>query len=101
MKTTALDDWQKEMKTLFPGGSETVAFVCPACKNVATVGDFKAAGQSENAAPQQCFFRDADPKRCDWAAFGLFRGPRIIEMPDGEETPVFEFYAGPAESGNA
>lgn len=90
--TTTLEAWQNEMKERFPHGKDTVAFVCPRCKNVATIADFKAAGLSENDAPQQCLFRSTDRKRCDWAAYGLFRGPRIIVMPeDGREVPVFEF----------
>ena len=87
-----LKDWQQEMKESFPLGSSTVAFACPVCKNVATVADFERAGLTSNDAPQECLFRTTDPETCNWAAYGLFRGPRIVIADDGHEIPVFEFY---------
>ena len=89
--SVTLEAWQREMKEKFPLGSSTVAFICPACKNVATVADFENAGLTSNDAPQQCLFRTTEPSRCDWVAFGLFRGPRIVIAEDGHEIPVFEF----------
>lgn len=86
-----LEAWQSEMKERFPRGSDTVAFVCPACKNVATIAQFRAAGVSEHLAPQECLFRSTDPEQCDWCAYGLLQSPREIQMPDGKTTHVFEF----------
>jgi hypothetical protein len=86
-----LEEWQAEMKERFPGGSSTVAFICPVCKNVATIDDFLAAGLTANDAPQQCLFRATDRKRCDWVAYGLFQAERKVKMPDGTLTPVFKF----------
>lgn len=90
MKITS-KEWQEEMKKRFPKGSDTVTFVCPSCKNEASVADFIEEGLPPDLAPQQCLSRTIDSKRCDWAAYGLFRGPVIIIAPDGKELPVFEF----------
>lgn len=83
--------WHEQMKAKFPEGSLTVSFVCPACRNVASIGDFKSEGIDENLAPQECILRTMDPAKCNWAAYGLFRGPVIVIAEDGHEIPVFEF----------
>ena len=33
---------------------------------------------------------------CDWAAFGLFRGPEFIITPDGTEVACFRIAPAPA-----
>lgn len=80
------------------------AFTCPACGDVATGADFKAAlaehprtrrdGSEVNAADrlgQECIGRtlgalSREPyhgRGCDWCAYGLIGGPLGVEMPDG------------------
>lgn len=95
------------------------AFVCPNCKDIATGADLKAAleehprtrrdGSTTSASQilgQECIGRTLgalawagdqwDRKReagesrgCDWAAYGLFRGPLIVDTEHGE-IPSFE-----------
>ena len=95
------------------------AFVCPGCLDVATMGDFKAAlakhprkhhdGSdtiASDIAGQECIGRtlgalkksDADwtGRGCDWAAYGLFRGPWEIVMPGGHSAWSFPLAEAPA-----
>ena len=36
-----------------------------------------------------------DSSPCDWASYGLFRGPVIVIMKDGKEVPIFDFDGRP------
>jgi hypothetical protein len=95
-----LAEWQAEMERR---GKLDCKFVCPRCGNVATPSDFEALGVSPERAAQECIGRvrpakmaggefDAGPDGgCDWAAYGLFRGPNFVVLPDGSESPVFAF----------
>lgn len=89
------------------------AFVCPTCGDVATARDFKAAGGDPNRIGQECIGRSMGAlsgaptkdggrskasRGCDWCAYGLFRGPWIITMPDGRE--VGSFRLAEAEPGS-
>jgi hypothetical protein len=55
---------------------------------------FKDKGANPNDAYAECIGRYTGgmegPDKCDWAAFGLFRGPVII-MNDGKEVAAFKF----------
>jgi len=78
------------------------AFRCPNCGDVATIKDFVAAGDG-NLAGQECIgrllgslkrsaIRGRDgivrgERGCDWAAYGLFRGPWEIVMPAEDGKP--------------
>jgi len=79
------------------------AFECPNCGDVATIRDFKDAGDPDLAG-QGCIGRllgalSGEPTRgggrskakrgCDWAAFGLIGGPWSIVMPDGRAVSSF------------
>lgn len=73
------------------------AFECPHCGDVATIRDFALEGGDPNRAGQECIGRtlgatrrsngsvDAYRKKggrgCDWAAYGLFRGPWEVVVP--------------------
>lgn len=87
-----------------------VAFECPNCGDVATIGDFPEGARS--AAGQECIGRHrgalkgaptTDSGRsiaergCDWAAYGLFHGPWEIVMPDGHSAWGFPLAAAPAQ----
>ena len=85
------------------------AFQCPNCKDITTPADFLALNQNPEYTSrftepttgqecgQMCIGRllgaggqpSTGRRGCNWAAFGLFRGPWIITMPDGKETPAF------------
>lgn len=74
------------------------AFQCPQCADIATGQDFKDAltahprkhsnGETVLASDvigQECIGRTLGkhaPRGCDWAAYGLFRGPWEIVLPD-------------------
>lgn len=97
------------------------AFKCPACGDVATGGDFKAAlaehprthrgGEPVWATDifgQECVGRtlgalDKDgPKYtgrgCNFAAYGFIPGPWAVELPDGGQMHVFPIGPAPAEA---
>lgn len=98
------------------------AFQCPSCKDVATAQDFVDAlkdrpitredGSKMTASDilgKQCIGRnlgaleEADQsdwkgRGCDWAAYGLFRGPVTVVMPDGKEVCSFPVAKAPEGS---
>jgi len=71
---------------------------CPACKRQQTMEEFrefKDQGADPNTAYSQCRGRFTGgrkgPDKCDWAAYGLFRGPVVVT--DGDEKVfVFDFW---------
>ena len=102
------DELVAEMGRRFGPDHKKWAFICPACKDIATAQDVKdalvASGSDDDPfkhVGQACIGRllgalkRDQPKGgykgrgCDWAAFGLFRGPEFVIMPDGHETASF------------
>ena len=107
------------------------AFKCPACKDIATTADFKAALAAEprtrrDGTPamasdylgRECIgrvtgalsmpakeWKKSGARGCDWAAYGLFAGPWAIEIPKGDgsgETVIaYSFEVAPAPEGGA
>lgn len=80
------------------------SFRCPRCGDIATSTDFKSAmeardlpGFGSDRLGQECIGRllgalskeGVTPRGCDWAAYGLFRGPEFVILPDGREIPSF------------
>lgn len=87
--TTPLADWQDQM--VARGGLDCL-FVCPNCGNTASPNDFKAVGAAPERATKECIGRHVQGRGCDWAAYGLFRGPAFVEVGDGKPpAPVFRF----------
>jgi len=97
------DEWLAILTARFGESPEGWAFICPHCGDVATGRDMRAAlierPRGETVASdilgQECIGRtlgalskkekqwDARRKKgevrgCDWAAYGLFRGPDVI-----------------------
>lgn len=71
------------------------AFRCPQCDDVATIADFVNLGFGDRAG-QECIGRSlgaltkpkpTNERGCDWAAYGLFRGPWEIVMPAEGDKP--------------
>ncbi len=67
-----------------------IAFVCPSCGDVATLREWQAIDTTDQAG-QNCIGRASMAARdaagvtrlgCDWAAYGLFRGPWEIVAGD-------------------
>ena len=91
----------EEMERRFGPDPKRWAFVCPACGDVACPQDFLDAGADPGRAGQECIGRwlgvlklDQPPggyqgRGCDWAAYGLIRGPVLVVMPDGRKVPSF------------
>lgn len=89
-----------EARERFGDDPKLFAFACPQCKDVATIQDFIDAGNPE-AAGQHCVGRDLGVlsrppgvdsrawggRGCDWAAYGLFRGPWEIVLPAEGDKP--------------
>jgi hypothetical protein len=111
------DEMVRELTLRFGSSPSEWAFQCPMCDDVATGADWKSAliergvkekdGTPANAADylgQECIGRvlgalsgsvaDGQKYRgrgCDWCAYGLFRGPWFIVLPDGREVASFAF----------
>jgi hypothetical protein len=98
-------EWEAEGKKRFGEDFMKWKFVCPVCKNVAAVEDykpFKDKGATPDSATCQCIgrftgakykaFGNPRGKPCDYALFGLFRLPGVIvKFPDGKEKMSFAF----------
>lgn len=103
-----LAEFHAEASRLFPGGPRTIAFQCPNCNDVATVGEFADLNVGE-AAGQECIGRSYGPmsrprkpksnkftdRGCDWAAYGLFNGPWEIVFPAEGNRPERSVWSFP------
>lgn len=93
-------EWTAKGRELFGDDKENWLFVCPACGNVEGIvtarrdhQDVKGKGWSP---AEECIGRYTTKVNCDWAAYGLFRGPLIvIAEDDGREIPAFDFAGRP------
>ncbi|UOW93716.1 hypothetical protein SEA_WRIGLEY_53 [Gordonia phage Wrigley] len=112
------DELVAELRGRFGDDPKAWSFICPQCKDVASAQDFSKAlsaiGSDDDASQhlgQVCIGRllgalnreqpagGYQGRGCDWAAFGLFRGPEFVIMPDGRE--VASFAVAPAPGGAA
>lgn len=88
------------------------AFRCPSCDDVATIGEFRDAGVDPGRAGQECIgrhlgvldrettvdaYRKAGKRGCDWAAYGLFRGPWEIVIPAEGDKPERSIWGFPLD----
>lgn len=89
-ETTALADWLDEMERR---GKLDCKFVCPNCGLESSPNDFKEFGAHPERAAKECIGRHTK-RGCDWAAYGLFRGPVFVTLTDGTQSPVFRFARG-------
>lgn len=105
-RTLTIDELRAEAADRFGPEPRDYAFRCPNCGDVATVGEFAELGVPD-AAGQHCIGRElgaltgdrtADragvvrgsaSRGCDWAAYGLLRGPWTVVYPDGKRVPAF------------
>lgn len=94
-------DWVAEATRRFGADQLQWRFVCPVCKHVATVMDYRDAGAPEGAVAFSCVGRwlehrseawsDA-PGPCNYAGGGLIgMNPVTVSLPDGQEHRVFAF----------
>lgn len=78
----------------FGSDGRKIAFRCPNCEDVATTQDFLDVGS--HAYGQECIGRslgaldkDYNGRGCNWTAYGLFKGPWLVTLPDGSEIGCF------------
>jgi hypothetical protein len=75
-------EWIAEAERRFGMDAKTWRFVCPSCKHVASVQDWKDAGAGEGEVAFSCTY----------AGGGLFRlNPVQVKMPDGNVRQTFAF----------
>ncbi len=108
-------EWIAKAESLFGKDPMKWKFICPACKHVQSVQDYKDAGAPSEVAGFSCVGRWAGAKRdalglnpeavkrgelppaegvgpCNYAGGGLFRlNPVKVEFPDGEVAYAFAF----------
>ena len=99
----AQEDWEHKGVELFGPEKENWRFACPACGTVASIAiareKWPQLRGSGWAPHQECVGRygidvktSSNPaRRCDWCAYGLFRGPVVVNTVDGKEIGVFDF----------
>lgn len=98
-------EWEAAGAEKFGPDMTKWAFECPSCGNVMSVekarADFPELKGCGWAAGQECLGRYSpkilrpDGTRCDWAAYGLFRGPVFVKRADGSDTAAFRFAPAP------
>lgn len=107
--TYTLAEWRAKAAELFGEDFMKWKFVCPVCRHVASVADWKDAGAPVKSAAFSCVGRwaGANPKiakgdvgpngiegngPCNYAGGGLFQlNPVIVVDPDGVEMKAFAF----------
>lgn len=99
-KTWTQDELAAEARSRFGDNPENWAFICPECDDIAVAQDFRDANADPNRIGQECIGRhrgalngQAD-RGCDWAAYGLFRGPWSITVDD---RTIYSFRLAPAK----
>ncbi len=109
-----------EARDRFGDDPKQYAFRCPNCGDVASIQDFIDAGADPDRTGQECIGRclgaltvaagkagrNSKGRGCDWAAWGLFRGPWEIVLPAEEGKPErsawsFPLADAPAETAPA
>jgi hypothetical protein len=94
MKLT-LEQWEAKGRELFGDDKSKWRFVCPSCGNVMSIEKAKAEFtmlQGRGWRPEaECVGRYLDDVGCDWAAYGLFRGPLIVKVDGDDIMEIFAF----------
>lgn len=97
------DDLMTEATARFGADPLDFAFACPTCDDVTTLREWKDLVGDTGRAGQDCIGRVSLAARkaagipaergCDWAAYGLFRGPWEIVATgaDGKEKSIWGF----------
>lgn len=92
-------EWLAQGKALFGDDFEQWEFRCPHCKLELSMAEAREQYPELKGCkwypPQECIGRYTDRVDCDWCAYGLFRGPLLVEPnPEAENkkpVPCFEF----------
>jgi hypothetical protein len=109
MTKVTLEEWRTRASELFGEDPMKWKFVCPVCKHVASVEDWKNAGAPQDSAGFSCIGRWAGVNKekakgnfgpngvagkgpCNYAGGGLFKlNPVTVFDPDGHEMQCFAF----------
>jgi len=94
-----VNEWLKEAEQRFGEDHLDIKFVCPACKRVQSLRDFKERGLDPNNAYCECLGRHDMSIDCDWSAYGLLRtmGYGRLVKRDGAEKSIEVFDFAPSE----
>ncbi len=95
------EQWEAIGNERFGRNQDKWRFVCPICKNEMSVerarsdfaNDLQTLRERDYRIEQECVGRHLPRVGCDWAAYGLFRGPVFV---DG--VPVFDFATATQET---
>jgi len=104
------EEWTADAIKRFGPDPMKWRFVCPVCKHVASVEDWKKAGAPKGAVAFSCVGRWIEGSAeaftrnqkgpCSYAGGGLFKlNHVVVTMPDGSEHQTFEF-AEPVAAGS-
>lgn len=98
--------WRAKGRELFGDDTEAWVFVCPVCGTEASIARAKTEWPELRgrgwSVYQECVGRYLTVARaprmkhhpeqpCDWAAYGLFRGPVFVASDEGTVVPCFDF----------
>lgn len=86
-----------ELRAAYGDDPMNWAFTCPSCNTITTGAQLSAALKTHprtdnrtgdrvitsDILGQECIGRTDPEQGCDWAAYGLFRGPWEIALPNG------------------
>lgn len=95
MVTIKQHEWELVGEALFGEDKINWRFQCPVCGNVQSIAIAKEKWPELEGRGWQphteCIGRYLEERGgCDWAAYGLFQGPVLIEV-DGADRPIASF----------
>lgn len=94
MALVTSEQWEKVGRELYGENKHDWQFQCPSCGNVQSVALAKKKWPELEGIGWQpwseCVGRYLEGHGCDWAAYGLFRGPLEIQHPESSK-PIAAF----------
>lgn len=95
-------DWRQVGKDLYGDDVMSWEFICPSCGIVLSYNKFldrraEITGQGWEPTTE-CIGRYLPDVGCDWAAFGLFSGPRELVNEDGSHRSYVFYFAKEVQS---
>ena len=102
MTVVTKEQWEKKGVELFGENQTKWRFVCPRCGKELSIESARVEfaehlpmlREKRFSIEQECIGRYVPGVGCNWAAYGLFRGPLIVV--DGEQnTASFDFAGKP------
>lgn len=100
-------EWEAKGRELFGDDQDKWTFVCPSCGHEASVETVRAKyaehlpGLRERGyrIEAECIGRYIHGVGCNWAAYGLFGGPLVVDCGDGLTVRAFDFAGKPFTDG--